>query len=125
MRFLSHIFIVVSLLALFAGCAGPGPKPDTTSFDDLKLGGIRLMARDACPPVTSKDRKTCEEAISVLRREGILTKRGRIISVNWRQQLGSWSIEIQHPSGVRSHWLVSGFGEGFSGGTDTPFLLGS
>jgi hypothetical protein len=128
----SAIIAVLSILAFSTGCAGhktssvqKSQNSNPVSFDDLQLGSIRMIVRNSCPPIPSPNRKSRQEALSLLRREGILTTRGRVVSARWDRQLRAWSITIHHPTGIRSRWLVNGFSPNFEGGTHLPAFSGA
>ena len=113
--------ILPLVLASCASSPSTAHRPaESRSFDDVQLGSIRMVARDACPPIASAHRKSRSEALSVLRAEGIFSPRTRLVSTAWRRSTESWFITLQHPTGVRSYWFVSGRTPNYEGGTMAP-----
>lgn len=113
--------ILPVMLASCATRATMAPRPaKTNSFDDVQPGSIRMIARDACPPIVSVHRKSSSDALAVLRVEGILSPRTRLVSIAWRRSTDSWWITLQHPTGVRSYWCVSARTSSYEGGTMAP-----
>ena len=53
-----------------------------------------------------------EQAIQLLRREGILHDTIRVDSANWSGQL--WIISLRHPDGKITNWIVDGKAENYS-----------
>lgn len=58
-----------------------------------------------------------EAAISLLRREGILYGRTRVLQAEWGKDTQAWLIILKHPKGIISHWFVDAAAKDYSGGT--------
>jgi hypothetical protein len=57
-----------------------------------------------------------EVAISLLRNEGILWGRTRVVSANWGDDTHEWLITLRHPEGGLSAWFVDATGKDYRGG---------
>ncbi len=57
-----------------------------------------------------------EAAIQLLRQEGILHGKTRVVSANWGDDIREWLITLRHPSGTLSAWFVDAAGQNYHGG---------
>jgi hypothetical protein len=57
-----------------------------------------------------------EAAIQLLRQEGILHGKARVLSANWGDHTSEWLITLRHPSGALSAWLVDATAQHYHGG---------
>lgn len=80
----------------------------------------------ACAPAVSphQTRRTephasREEALQLLRHEGILSGETRIESAVWHEDISKWLITLRPPSGTQSWWLVDAAAKDYQGGTCT------
>jgi hypothetical protein len=68
------------------------------------------------PPVIAQQKDvphaSCEQAIQLLRREGVLHNGTRVNSANWNGQ--SWLISLQHPDRKITNWTVDAGAENYS-----------
>ena len=59
---------------------------------------------------------TREAAIQLLRQEGILDGKTRVVSANWGDDTHEWLITLRHQSGILSAWFVDAAGQNYHGG---------
>ena len=57
-----------------------------------------------------------EAAIQLLRHEGILHGKTRVVSANWGDDTREWLITLRHQSGILSAWFVDAAGQNYHGG---------
>ena len=93
---------------------------DMKAVFTLALG----LAIAACAPSVSphQARRTephasREEALQLLRHEGILPDDTRVLSAVWHEDISEWLITLRPPSGTQSGWLVDAAARNYQGGT--------
>jgi hypothetical protein len=59
---------------------------------------------------------TREAAIQLLRQEGILQGKTRVVSATWGDDIHEWLITLRHPSGMLSAWFVDATAQNYHGG---------
>ena len=63
-------------------------------------------------PQETPGRASREAAISLLRREGIVGEKTRVVDVSWAGEF--WIVTIRHPSGGTTNWRVDASARDYS-----------
>ncbi|MGA7273686.1 MAG: hypothetical protein WBX14_02475, partial [Candidatus Udaeobacter sp.] len=57
-----------------------------------------------------------DAAVQLLRHEGILSGKTKVISASWEESSREWLITLRHPSGTLSAWFIDAAGQSYHGG---------
>jgi hypothetical protein len=77
---------------------------------------IAALALTACAS-TPAPHVSRNEAVKLLRTEGILHGSTRVTSAVWNEDLREWLITLRHASGNQSNWFVDATAKNYHGGT--------
>jgi len=114
--------IALSLLACaLLGCAA---KTISLSHHVALASTSPPKQRKVSVPVALSNRQPAkkahasrEDAIALLRREGILHGNTQVLSADLGKSTREWLIILKHPEGMISHWSVDAAAKDYSGGT--------